>query len=305
MNQPRAVKVLLIDDEANFRDATIKLLLRRGYECVGAGNAREGLDLIGKEKFDVVVLDVKMPGMSGNEAIKEIRKIAADLPVIMLTGHGTPDSVVSGLQDGVFDYLSKPCSIDVLVSRLGDAVQHRKPLAQSERRVADIMIPLSDYSTIHADETVLEAVKSLMNSFRRAGSTGSLVDVGHHSMLVLDDDQEVVGVVSFFSLLSELQAPYMNRLKASLPVQQAIYIEPLSYFGMFTVNARELVRKRVSDIMIDTPPDVKPGDNLMAAVNKMVIHNTLRLLVKEANKTVGVVRQQDLFFELARITEDF
>lgn len=294
------IKVLLVDDEDRFRETLSRRLANRGFDTATAGGGKEALERICKERFDVILLDVQMPGTSGNEVLAELRRRRPELPVIMLTGRGSGDSLVKGLQDGVFDYLGKPCDTDLLVSRIRDAYQARRPLFESERRVIDLMIPLSEYSVVKAHETVGDAVRILMQSFLSASAESPGKGIGHHSVLVLDDGDAVVGVISFTSLLAALQAPYANKLKASLGVAQAIHIEPLAYRGMFIVNARELAKKEIADIMIEPPPEVDGHDNLMAAVNAMVTLGSQRLLVRDGEAVVGIIRKQDLFFELAR-----
>ncbi len=112
--------VLLVDDEKPFVDAMMRRLDKRGFEMHTAFDASEALAVIEKlgEGVDVVVLDVKMPGMDGIDALKEIKSREPLVEVIMLTGHGTVESAIEGMKRGAFDFLLKPCDIDELTAKI-------------------------------------------------------------------------------------------------------------------------------------------------------------------------------------------
>jgi len=136
-----AIRVLIVDDEERFRETTATILTKRGFAVQAVGSGIEAIDEIKKDDFDVVVLDVQMPGMDGNEALREITKIKPQLPVLMLTGQGTPASAREGLRDGLFDYLTKPCAIDLLAQKIregfsSEAATPRRELEAALRRIA-------------------------------------------------------------------------------------------------------------------------------------------------------------------------
>ena len=152
------IRVLIVDDEERFRATTTAILKKRGFDVTAVGSGLEAIEEIGNREFDVVILDVKMPGMDGNEALRKIKNIKPELEVIMLTGHGTPDSALAGLKEGVFDYLAKPCDIDILTRKIRGAYTKEKGLSEEEPRVEDVMVPFASFSTIHQDKTVGEAI---------------------------------------------------------------------------------------------------------------------------------------------------
>jgi len=120
--------VLLVDDEVAFVETLMKRLERRDVEVAAAHSGAEALEkLKGKDAaFEVVVLDVKMPGMDGLEALTEIKRLHPLLEVIMLTGHATVESAIEGMKRGAFDYLMKPCDLDVLVKKVAEAAERRR-----------------------------------------------------------------------------------------------------------------------------------------------------------------------------------
>lgn len=119
-------KILIVDDEDEFRDLTIRRLEKRDLQCEGAENGEKALELIRKGDFDVVLLDVKMPGMDGVEVLQEIKRLKPLLEVVMLTGHASVESGIDGMKLGAFDYLMKPIELDPLLEKLKDAYEKKR-----------------------------------------------------------------------------------------------------------------------------------------------------------------------------------
>lgn len=122
--------VLLVDDEIEFRELLAKRLNKRKLEVLTADGAEEALRLLAARPIDVVVLDVRMPGMSGTDALREIKARLPSVEVLMLTGHAQLDVALAGMELGAFDYLLKPVDLDALLYRLQDAYR-RKHLRES------------------------------------------------------------------------------------------------------------------------------------------------------------------------------
>jgi DNA-binding response OmpR family regulator len=123
--------VLLIDDEERFLRSTKVLLDKAECRVSTAADGWQGLDRLKAQPFDVVVLDVKMPGVDGIEVLRRIKELAPLVEVIMLTGHSTLDTAVRGLRLGVFDYLTKPCDINELKLKIKAAHERRSILERS------------------------------------------------------------------------------------------------------------------------------------------------------------------------------
>lgn len=128
--QPR---VLLVDDEKDFLEVITKRLERRGVRVRTASGGEAALAALAAEPADVVVLDVKMPGMDGMQALDRIKANWPTVEVIMLTGHAELEAAMDGLQKGAFDYLMKPVEMDHLLYRIQDAWK-RKTLHEEEER---------------------------------------------------------------------------------------------------------------------------------------------------------------------------
>jgi DNA-binding NtrC family response regulator len=119
-------KVLLVDDEVEFAAALAERLQMRNYYVHTANNALEALGLVYKDRPDVVILDLRIPGMDGLETLKTIKKFDPTIEVIMLTGHGDVHSVKEGMTSGAFEYIMKPVEIGELTSKIDKAQKKRK-----------------------------------------------------------------------------------------------------------------------------------------------------------------------------------
>lgn len=125
-----AARVLLVDDEESYVETLKKRLTRRGLTVFAAGGGEEALEILAANPVDVVLLDVKMPGMDGMEALRRIKQEHPQVEVIMLTGHANVDVAIRGMEQGAFDYLMKPAEMDDLYYKIQDA--HKKKLLAGE-----------------------------------------------------------------------------------------------------------------------------------------------------------------------------
>lgn len=121
-------KLLLVDDESAFLDAMARRLKKRDFEIFTATSGMDAIELLSKdgEQVEVVILDVKMPGMDGIETLAEVKRKFPLVEVVMLTGHATVASAIDGMKQGAFDYLMKPCDMDVLVAKVGEAAAKKR-----------------------------------------------------------------------------------------------------------------------------------------------------------------------------------
>jgi DNA-binding response OmpR family regulator len=121
------IKLLLVDDEQAYARILSKRLTKRGFDVTIAFNGTHGIQAARKEDFDVAVLDLKMEDIDGIEVLKVFKKMAPDMEVIMLTGHGSEQAAREGIQFGAFDYLTKPCELEELVEKIREAARKTQP----------------------------------------------------------------------------------------------------------------------------------------------------------------------------------
>ena len=120
------INVLLVDDEEAFRRTLGKRLGKRGIVVEEAGTGEEALEKLGSFAPDVILLDVKMPGMDGLTALHKIKDEDPLVEVVMLTGHASMEIAIRGMELGAFDYLMKPVEFEELLYKLEDAARRKK-----------------------------------------------------------------------------------------------------------------------------------------------------------------------------------
>jgi DNA-binding response OmpR family regulator len=295
------ISVLMVDDEEQFRETTAKILSRKGFDVSMASTGEEAVNLIREKMKDVVVLDIKMPGMDGHEALAEIKKIRPGSQIIMLTGHGGEDSAKASLNLGACNYLTKPCDIDLLAAKIHDAYNSvHKAGPKEEKKARDIMIHIDDYTTITEDKTIKDAIQQLMKSFEGFISTSRVMETGHRSILVFNDKHELTGLLSIRDLIGAVRPSYLSAPKPSMA--DTIQYSTMFWSGLFTTQVKALAKKKVGEVMSEeAPPSVDENTNLMELAEMMYAKGHRRLVVTSKGKVIGVVREQELFFEMSNI----
>ena len=296
------IKVLMVDDEAQFRETTERILTRRGFETLLAGSGEEAIDKLRKNP-DVVVLDIKLPGMDGHETLREIKNRKPDLPVIMLTGHAALPSAMEAREKGAYDYLTKPCDIDTLATKIIEASKFEKSEdVCTEKSLREVMIPIEEYTTLTQESTVKEAIDKLRESFYAKVSTSRIMETGHRSLLVVDDRGEIMGILAIIDLLRAVMPAYLDAPKPS--TADNIQYSPLFWNNMFQREVLRLSGKKIKNVMSPAPRTIDADANLMEAAYTMITHNKRRLTIIDSGKVIGIIREQDLFFEIDRILRE-
>ena len=130
------IHLLLVDDEQGFVEALARRLVSRGYETAYVYSGEEALRFLDERKsIDVVLLDVKMPGMDGLETLRRIKAIQPLMETIMLTAHATVTTAVEAMRVGALDYLMKPCDISELTAKVEAAARRKR---ERESKILDV-----------------------------------------------------------------------------------------------------------------------------------------------------------------------
>ena len=160
-------RILVVDDELSLRRTLAKIFTQMGYQTVKAGSGQQALEYLACQQFDLVLLDLKMPGMNGDEVLKAARPLAPDTVFIFLTAHGTLDSAIAGIQYGAFDYLLKPSPVDkiVRVVKAGLAERQRRlrqedPVALLERALVNLKTTTPQPETISSSGRFLQTLQA-------------------------------------------------------------------------------------------------------------------------------------------------
>jgi len=144
----KEAKVLVVDDEKVVRDGCNRVLSKRGYEVYTAESGEKALEMLKEKDVDVILLDLKMPGMSGEKVLEIINDRYPDIPVIIITGHGTIDTAVECMKRGAYDFITKPFQIDQFLLIISRAVEKRELERQAQKNLYDLSLEKSRLKTI-------------------------------------------------------------------------------------------------------------------------------------------------------------
>ncbi len=250
-------RLLVVDDEATLRMSIAEILRRRGYRVHEAGSGHEALALVESGGYDLMVLDVVMPGMSGIEVMRRARQMCPALSIIVLTAHAAVDSAIAAVKADVADYMLKPCNVADLVAAVSRELQERAKRLRRERLlsiVSDAMAALTESKELG------DAVPTLLSSPDRSPSADDVIRAGplildrHKRVATLEGDPErsvelTEGEVSI--LLTLIENP--NRVLSCTQLASAA----LGYEGMDKWTVESVVRSSVFRLRqkIEPQPD--------------------------------------------------
>ncbi len=161
-------RVLVIDDEAAIRDSLRMILEYEDYQFMGAASGQEALDVVRRERPDIVLLDIKMPGMDGMEVLRKLRALDEGLPVVMISGHGNTATAVEAIRSGAIDFLDKPLSSERVIVTLRNVL--RQSELSSENR--DLKVAMeSKYELVGQSP----ALRNVLEAVTRAAPTNATV----------------------------------------------------------------------------------------------------------------------------------
>ena len=268
------IRVLLVDDEEQFVINMARILKVRGFDVSTAFSGYEAVDAIKYGGgFDVVVLDVKMPGMDGIATLKEIKKWAPDTEVIMLTGHATLSSGTQAMRKGAYDYLMKPCDIADLTEKIKEAHEaesiKRHPVLWPRKTVREIT--LHSLKKLLPDEPLVKALEMLG---RESG------EAAVEEVYILDNEDRLQGVVTKRDLLNEAQK---------------IHPEGSLTWSTLLENPHWLPEKVAKRIMRHNPITIQLNGHLTDAANQMIMNKVRCMPVLKAGKAIGIIKLQDVF----------
>lgn len=182
--EPETVKILVVDDDSGSRMALGALLSDEGYEVETAGNGMEALSLIRRDGFDLVVSDVKMPGINGFDVVRKLRRSSKsrDLPVILVSGEANPDRRTTGLHLGADDFMSKPIDADELLARIKTQLRH----LQRNRELLQQVVRDDLTGTLNR-RGILEVLHAELKRALRDGSPTSVLMVDINDFKSIND----------------------------------------------------------------------------------------------------------------------
>jgi two-component system nitrogen regulation response regulator NtrX len=161
-------RILVIDDEAAIRDSLRMILEYEGYGFTGAASGQDGIALVQRDRPDLVLLDIKMPGMDGMDVLRRLRALDEGLPVVMISGHGTTSTAVEAIKSGALDFLDKPLSSERVIVTLQNALKQQE--LRQENRALKLAME-AKYEIVGESQ----ALRSVLESVKRAAPTNATV----------------------------------------------------------------------------------------------------------------------------------
>jgi two-component system, NtrC family, nitrogen regulation response regulator NtrX len=161
-------RILVIDDEAAIRDSLRMILEYEGYGFTGAASGQDGIALVQRDRPDLVLLDIKMPGMDGMEVLRKLRALDDGLPVVMISGHGTTSTAVEAIKSGALDFLDKPLSSERVILTLQNALKQQE--LRQENRALKLAME-AKYEIVGESQ----AIRAVLESVKRAAPTNATV----------------------------------------------------------------------------------------------------------------------------------
>jgi DNA-binding NtrC family response regulator len=172
----KKIKLLMVDDEKEFLETSANALGRRGFDIHLAYDGTTALQMMQRELFDIVVLDVKMPGLDGVEVFRRMQANWPYIPVVLLTGHGSINQAFQTSRAGVSDYLTKPCDIEELTSHIKDVLARagktQKPAEEKTEEVKDLIHVL----LVDDESELLESLQRILERRRMEVHTAQTGD---------------------------------------------------------------------------------------------------------------------------------
>jgi len=276
-NTKAKVRLLLVDDEEDFLESTSRALERRGIEVQTALNGNLALNMVQKEDFDVVVLDLKMPGIDGIEVFQRLREQKSQLPVIMLTGHGSIDQAFQTSKQGIFDFIPKPCDPDQLAQRIHEAAESKTPAA----------VPQSGESTLGPVRVLIvddeiELLDSLKNVLSRRKMEISIAQNGEEGLKILKNS--IIDVV-----VLDIKMPGMDGIEVLKIIKKEYEnVEVILLTGHPTISTALEGMRMGARQYIEKPPDIEELTTAINAANRQRLDN----IAKKQQKTIDELRKR-------------
>jgi CheY-like chemotaxis protein/CBS domain-containing protein len=265
-------RILIVDDEVVFARNLARILLGRGYAVETAPDGETAVATVENDtNFAVVLIDVKMPGMGGIEALRQIKALAPGSEAIMLTGHASVESGIEAVRAGAFDYLMKPCEVDHLVEKIEAACHveriRRRPVLWMRSTAGDIL--LTDFSRLTPEASLAGAL---------AVFTRDRGKMAAETLFVTDADDRPVGCITQKALL---EAARQARPEMNIGWEQLLADPAL------------LPDRPLADVMHPEVVFVEAETPLQEAARRMIDRRIRTMPVIGDGRVVGIIRLRD------------
>ena len=290
MSEPAHPRVLLVDDEVDFLTSLGQRLVLRGLPTLTAANGPDALSILDEHPVDVVVLDVRMPGMDGIETLRRIKEGHPRVEVVMLTGHADLQSAIDGMRFGFFDYLTKPVQLPLLIEKIEDAFNRRSGQAtvgnevftdklQQHMIVADRLSSLGELAASIAHE-INNPLAVITES---AGWLRSRLEDGEMTRAELLDATELAltKIESAIDRAVRISRNFLRFARAPDAVVRDTHL------GDLASEIRDLMAKTAGDAEIDIDLTLGSENELTVRTDPFQLRQVLLNLVTNAIQAIG------------------
>lgn len=265
------IRLLMVDDEEEFLVSSIRALSNRGIDAFMAFDGAMALKTLNENEVDVVTLDIKMPGMDGIELFHRIQERYPDLPVILLTGHGSIPQAFETSKEGVFDYLTKPCKIDTLVKTIKAAASQSEQRKDSVDRTGVTSWSGEQIQVMIVDDEV-ELLESLKKVLQRRKMTVTTVQNGKEALKRMKES--IIEVVVLDVKMPGMDGmEVLDRIKKESPSVEVILLT-----GHPTIDTALTGMKQGAFDYVVKPPDI---DDLTDAIRKANEQREVNIIEKQ------------------------
>jgi signal transduction histidine kinase len=266
--------ILLVDDEKRFRESSQRLLTGRGYDVITAEDGQRALDFLSRNSVDLILLDLKMPVMGGEEFIQAMHPLYPDIPVVVITGHGTLDTAVNCMKKGAYDFLTKPFDIPQLILSIERALEKRNLERKTRNYQEETVQNLLDLST---EKKRLETIISCIAN----------------GIMVTNKNLEVVLHNPALLRLLEVTAPIANPVPVHAIVKDESLIETLKKIQSGEPLEKEFVAQ-----------EIRVGQRFLRAISAPTLEPERHVFWIVAG-AVTVLEDITLFKQLDQMKSDF
>lgn len=236
-------KVLIIDDEEIIRRRLKELLVMDAYEVFVADSGKAGLDIFKKENPEIVLVDIKMPGMDGIEVLSEVKKVSPQTEVLIITGHGGIDSAIQALRQNAFDYITKPINYDELEIAVKRALEKQRLLIENRRMQDELKKRFFELDVLY---NVSSAISYTL-------------DYQQLLKLIIESLFKIVEYDICASILFDVHTA--NITLKPVYAQSAVFVDEVKKSlidSVSIVTGENIQKKRMDSYLIPSAPDVKP-----------------------------------------------
>jgi two-component system, NtrC family, response regulator HydG len=175
MPEARAQTVLVVDDEANILEALQKVLSKEGFEVLTAGNGRQALEVLRRQPIHVMITDLRMPGMTGDDLLKAAKAITPEVEVIVMTAYGTVENAVEAMKLGAYDFVSKPLKRASVIAAVRKALDKHALVAENRELKAQLVAAQLAAASSRAIIGNSQVIRATLETARQAANSSATV----------------------------------------------------------------------------------------------------------------------------------